>query len=370
VRRLIELRVRNYRSLREATVVLERLTVLAGPHGAGKSNLLDVIRFLGEAARDDLQPALDRRGGYERLRFRGPPVKGGIHVAVDAVVTRAGNRQVPDAYALDLSQRRASSGAATLVREESFRFRRAGGQERRITVRGGEVEVAQGGGGRGAARLGLRRDALGLATLAKLSDDHGGDEVGKVAALFAGARFVDVDVEAARRPSPPSAAPLRPDAANLAAFLDRLAADDEAFAAYERDAQAVVPGLVAVEVGRQGDGTGEAPDGGVGVHLREMGLSGLTPLADASDGTVRALALLAAMHDPAPPALTCVEAFDQRLSPDAVEVLVERARAASERTQLLLTTHSPLVVDALKASELLACERGEDGATRFPGHAG
>jgi predicted ATPase len=435
--RLIQLEVGNYRSLREVAVGLRPLNVLAGGNASGKSNLLDALRFLGDAARDDLQQALDLRGGYERVRFRGP-AKGGVTIGVQALVTRSSNRRAPDSYSLAFSQRRASSGAATLVREERFRFRRTREQQREITISGGEVSItsaaaamqevegagasrgraaargggtkqagkrqaASGGGGAspdGIGRLGIRRDALGLATLPKLSDAEGGEEVGKLAGCFAGARFLDVDVEAARRPSPPAGAPLRADAANLAAFLYRLARDDERFASFERDAQAIVPGLIAIELegpgdqpgewpgeepgdtdgraggdghdGGHGEGQGEGPGGGyagVTVYLREMGLAGQSALADASHGTVRALALLAALHDPKPPALTCIEAFDHGLHPDAIAVLIERAREASERTQLFLTTHSTSLIDMLKPDELLLCERGEDGATRFPAPA-
>jgi len=395
VRRLVELQVRNFRSLRDVTVALGPLTVLVGPNAAGKSNLLDAIRFLGDAARDDLQPALDRRGGYDRVRFRGA-AKGGISVGVHALVTRSSARHAPDTYTLELNRRQAASGAATIVREERFGFRRGRDRHRQVTVSGAEVRIDEvriadvPAGRRGAAgagtRIGLRRDALGLATLPKLSDAEAGEEVGRIAGCLAGVRFVDVDVRAARRPAgpEPDGGPLRPDAANLAAFLRRLAGDDERFASFERDAQAVVPGLIAIEFdepGRRdgdgdGNGDGEAADGpaagvtdsvaGVAVRLREMGLDGATGLADASHGTVRALALLAALHDPDPPALTCVEAFDHGLHPDAVDVLVERARAASARTQLLLTTHSPRLAESLRPKELVRLTRGEDGASHLP----
>jgi predicted ATPase len=377
VRRLVELQVHNYRSLRDVTVQLGPLTVLVGPNAAGKSNLLDAIRFLGDAARDDLQPALDRRGGYDRVRFRGA-AKGGISVGVHALVTRSSARHTPDTYTLELNRRQASSGAATIVREERFGFRRGRDRHRQVTVSGAEVRIADVPAGRkgaagAGARLGLRRDALGLATLPKLSDAEAGEEVGRIAGCLAGARFVDVDVRAARRPAGGEAdgGPLRADASNLTAFLHRLARDDERFASFERDAQAVVPGLIAIEFEepgrRAGDGGSEnGADAGVTVRLREMGLDSTTGLADASHGTVRALALLAALHDPDPPALTCVEAFDHGLHPDAVDVLVERARGASARTQLLLTSHSQRLAESLRPKELLRCARGEDGASRLP----
>jgi predicted ATPase len=68
---LLRLKVSNFRSLRDAEVRLGALNVLVGPNGAGKSSLLDVIAFLGDAIREDLAPALDRRGGFDRVLFRG-----------------------------------------------------------------------------------------------------------------------------------------------------------------------------------------------------------------------------------------------------------------------------------------------------------
>ena len=67
---LLRLKVGNFRSLRAVEVRLAPLNILVGPNGAGKSNLLDVIAFLGDATRDDLAPALDERGGFDRVIFR------------------------------------------------------------------------------------------------------------------------------------------------------------------------------------------------------------------------------------------------------------------------------------------------------------
>ncbi|MFD6326094.1 AAA family ATPase [Streptomyces sp. NPDC058442] len=69
--RLLELRVENFRSLRDVTVPLGPLTVLVGPNGAGKSNMLKVFDFLADIIRTDLQPALDARGGFDEVAFWG-----------------------------------------------------------------------------------------------------------------------------------------------------------------------------------------------------------------------------------------------------------------------------------------------------------
>jgi predicted ATPase len=252
-----------------------------------------------------------------------------------------------------------------LARNESFRFKRTRGRGRRITINGGNVQLidtSDGGKGEETTRkFGLRSDALGLATLPRLSPDEGGDEVARIAEMFATFRVFDLDVAAARRPSPIDQGPLRDDGANLAAFLYRMSADEDLFADFVADARAMVPGLETLEFEAVG-GSQEA----IAVKLGESGMRDRTNLADASYGTIRILALLALLYDPDPPLLTCVEEIDHGLHPHVFDRLVERMREAAERTQLLVVTHSPALVNRLHASELIVCERGPDGASRIP----
>lgn len=360
--------------------------MLVGPNGAGKSNLLDVIRFLGDSARTDLVPALEARGGYHRVRYRGNPSGAGIDINVHATVTQHSSPTALDEYLLTFRQRaisakerlRSEDIRRLIFREESFRFKRTRGRGRRVTIHGRDVKVIETGPrGQEAERnwVELRNDSLGLATLPKLSETSGGAEIEKMAQLFSSFRVFEVDVAAARRPArrpewldveealfaqegPPVT--LDSDGSNLAAFLLSLRGT-EAFEDLVSDARAIVPGLLDLKF---------VPVGGsqqsVAVELRENGLRGTTSLADASFGTIRALALLALLYDPAPPALTCVEEVDHGLHPYALDLIVDRLREASARTQFMIATHSPTLVNRLRPNELIVCERGVDGASMIP----
>lgn len=72
------------------------------------------------------------------------------------------------------------------------------------------------------------------------------------------------------------------------------------------------------------------------------------------------------LYDPNPPALTCVEEVDHGLHPQALELIVERMREASRRTQFIVATHSPALVDRLKPSEFIVCDRDDSGASIIP----
>jgi len=71
------------------------------------------------------------------------------------------------------------------------------------------------------------------------------------------------------------------------------------------------------------------------------------PASRLSDGTLRFLCLLAILCDPDPPQLICIEEPELGLHPDMLPSLADLMIAASERTQLVVTTHSDILVDAM-----------------------
>jgi len=83
-----------------------------------------------------------------------------------------------------------------------------------------------------------------------------------------------------------------------------------------------------------------------------------------SDGTLRYLCLLAVLCHPEPPPLVCLEEPEIGLHPDILKTVAELLVQASERSQLIVTTHSDILVSALteRAESVLVCERGEEGS--------
>jgi predicted ATPase len=103
------------------------------------------------------------------------------------------------------------------------------------------------------------------------------------------------------------------------------------------------------------------------LYVREEGV--VTPMSAASlsDGTLRLLCLLAVVFDPSPAPLVCIEEPEIGLHPDAIRMVAELLVKASVRTQLIVTTHSPALVDALsdQPESIVVCERDFDGFTQF-----
>ncbi|MDP9841693.1 AAA family ATPase [Streptosporangium lutulentum] len=366
-RRLTELRVENFRSLKEIKLPLGPINVLVGPNGAGKTNVLRVFDFLADVVRTDLGPALDNRGGFDHLMFRGGDEQEN-NITVGLMGTwsaTVGGR--PDEYTMMLH-------GGPLERDEIFDVGLPDGRRRRIwvddenaitTEYGADESLFESEIRRPAKRIGLNTLSSGLSTLPRLSEEFGSREVTALADFLSTFRIFDVDVTRACLPSRVSRngdETIADNASNLAGFLLMLRdTDEEAWERLQADAVEVLPQLEALDF--------EYPSGGahaVVVVLRERGLRDTTPLLDASYGTIRLLGLLAMLYDPNPPALTCVEEIDHGLHPQALELLVERIREASERTQFIIATHSPAFADRLQPEELIVCERGEDGSSMIP----
>jgi predicted ATPase len=84
----------------------------------------------------------------------------------------------------------------------------------------------------------------------------------------------------------------------------------------------------------------------------------------ASDGTLKMLAYLTVLYDPDPPQLVGIEEPENQLHPRLLPELAEECRDASDKTQLMVTTHSPFFVNGLKPEELWVLYRNEDGYTQ------
>ncbi len=87
--------------------------------------------------------------------------------------------------------------------------------------------------------------------------------------------------------------------------------------------------------------------GRVQFYLHEAGFGTPIPATRLSDGTIRFVALLATLLAPSPPPLICIDEPELGLHPDAVSLVSDLIVDASERTQLIVATHSDALVSAL-----------------------
>jgi predicted ATPase len=346
---LTRIEARNFRSLAHVDLRLGDLTVLIGPNGSGKSNVLNVLRFLATTVRYDLAAALDMWNGYDHVQ-RQAAKTGPVAITVEGMITPYSSENAPDRYHMQISRR-----GRSISRKEEFTFKRRSGRGRRITVTGDLVTISEGDDTVSERRLATKQ-TTGLATLPKLADDEGGEGIRRFTEFLSDIRVLEPDVSAARSPTRRYGAPLADDASNLADTLAQLRLRDaDSFALLTAELARCLPGLEELRL---------VPVGGaadsVAVQLVERGVNRPIDLADASFGTVRLLALLTALHQAEPPPFIAIEEVDHGLHPYALDVLLERIRAASQRSQILAATHSPTLVGRLRPEEIIVCDRDPD----------
>jgi len=377
--RLSRLKVSEFRSLSDVDIPLGALTVLVGPNGSGKTNVLNVLRFLATTVRFDLSDALKEWGGFTRIKRQDIRSNDSdVIIEVNGQLTEYSSSKALDEYELRFD----IDNYGSLTRSELFRFKRTQGWGRRITISGTKVDIGPDNireidpdktgeidpdTTESLIRPGSRQFATthttGLSTLPRLSDEEGGEGIRALAEFLSSMRVLEPDMNEVRLPSRLVPGRLSDDAGNLAAALHHLSSTDpESFDSLQDEMRYCLPGLNSIEFVPFG-GSGQA----VAVALRESGVNSLIYLSDASFGTVRLLALLTALHESDPPPFTAIEEVDHGLHPYALDLLVDRLRAASEQTQILVTTHSPTLVNRLRASELLVCARDpQSGASLIP----
>ncbi len=348
------LRVKNFRSLADIDVELGSLSVLIGPNGSGKTNILRALSFLSDIARFDVEETLIKWGGIENVQ-RAEADKPPEPMFFSLEGQFGGEFQGP--YTLEIS----ADSEGNLATAENISHltelppgaERAPGEELKLIPRMSKLPTGFDFAGSGSTLLNLS------SRVALVGENRG---LLDLAAFLKKIFLFEINVPAARNASLLKNKPLAPDGGNLADALAFLRdCDPDAWGALLFDAQRCLSGLQDIELRRIG---GAGP--GVEVWLHEAGIAPI-PLAQASYGTVRLLALLCVLHDADPPPLLIFDEFDHGLHPHAIDMLVDTLRAASDRTQILVSTHSLALVNRLQAKEMIICDRDpETGESIIP----
>lgn len=352
--RVTSLGVKNYRALRDVTLSnLTPLTVLLGPNGSGKSTVFDVFAFLSECFTDGIRKAWDRRGRFRELRSRdreGP--------IVIELKYRERAKTPLITYHLEIEEDKGHP----VVTHEFLRWTRGsrGRPFNFMEYRRGEGEVITGDAPERhdtrVPRSLSGPEVLAVNTLGMLAENP------RVVALR---EFVTswhlsyLSADAARRnPEAGGEERLTPTGDNLANVIQHLHDQHpERLARIFSILRRRVPRIEKVDAEVLADSR---------LLLRFKDAPFSTPVLSrfASDGTLKMLAYLTLLHDPTPPKLIGIEEPENFLHPRLLPELAEECRAACERTQLLVTSHSPFFLDEMRPKEVRVLWRDDAGYTR------
>ena len=305
---------------------LEPLNVLIGANGSGKSNLLEAIALLRSAPSDLTEP-IARRGGPDEFFWKGPDASYRLHI--EAVVDFLQDRAVRHSLSV------ARSGGRIAVAAE--------------TVDGFKIEPLS------KISRSPKPEASILQIAVPQTEPWHLKEQYEALRLYRNWSFgPDAPLRA------PSGAHGRSDfldegGGNLALVLSQFYGDHK---------QALLDALRSLYEGIV-DFRCPVTGGTVGLFLEEKGNRAI-PATLLSDGTLRYLCLLAVLLHPKPPPLICIEEPELGLHPDLLPTLSDLMREASQRSQLVVTTHSDVIVDTLtdQPESVVICEK-HDGETEM-----
>jgi predicted ATPase len=344
--------LKNYKSIAASGVDLRALTFLVGPNGSGKSNFLDALRFTSDSLRSSLDNALRERGGIAEVRRRssGHPTHFGIRLEFQ-LHSAVGH------YAFKIGAR--PQGGYEVQTEECVIL---GPEGASFLVIAGEVKEFELGGTRnGIAPPAALNDRLYLVNVS------GVPKFRPVYDALSRMGFYSLNPDRIRDfQAPDSGELLVRDGSNLTSVLRQLSMRDEARKRrIEEYLSSIVPGVSGVDV------KDVPPKATLEFRQEVAGSSGPWRFfaGNMSDGTLRALGILVALFQSLDSAtssvpLVGIEEPEVALHPAAVGALLDALREASQSTQVIVTTHSPDLLDSADIeAELLLAVHAEKGTT-------
>ena len=388
--RLDKITIRNYKSLRDVSFSPSPLSVLVGPNAAGKSNFADAIGFLSEVYSFGLETAIARKGGYENIALRRQrrskaPIEFEVGITLETEETRrllggglSRILKLPTKLVHSFSITTKGEGIKSpfKVKEESFcvlisvnpnngkenfqemlRLCRSseGKIEKRIFDEALIKSLMSNRNEKTASRYidyALREPAgrdFSSQDLFINQNNFGSN----LSSLFSRAKIYQLSTTISRQPGVPTPNPILSSAGeNLPALVDWLQRKHpkqwEIVASGMRE---VLPKLEEISVQYLHTKT-------LGLFFKEEGFGRSWSVEDVSDGTMNALAILVAAVDPRTELLV-IEEPENSVHPWILRVILDRLREVSKSKNVILTSHSPTLVNRLKPEEVWIIYRDE-----------
>ena len=348
------MRLVGFRSMYQQDVPFDNPTFVVGQNGSGKSNFVDAFAFLSEAMKSPLQAVIERRGGFSAVSHRSSVRGRPANLTLAVRLERPDNDTTRALYGIDLHP---GSGDDFEVASERCHVETSDGLEHLFVRRTVEGSLDWKSSVESLAPA-VEPNALALPLV-------GGDERFRTVSRFlSGMRTYRIEPEALRAMQDPDGGTgLRPDGRNAASVLREIQRNEEDSTRIGQLLESVVPGTVDVRPKKHGNKlTLEFTQHRMGAEPIKFEAFSM------SDGTLRVLGLITAVFQRPSPSLLVIEEPEASMHPGAFGAILDVLRLASRSMQVVVTTHSPDILDAKWIEDRhLRILKWENGITRI-GH--
>ena len=351
------IKLNNFLSFGEKSesISLNSLNVIIGPNGSGKSNLLESIELLRGTPEQLLKP-IREGGGVRDWLWKG--AKGTPTASLDVVVDNPlGPQKLRYILSFTAVNQRFEIVDEKIENENPVDGSHAGPYfyyhfndgRPTLNVKGHRRVLRQEDVDLEKSILSQRRDPDQYPEITYLAQKFGSVK------LYREWSFGRYTIPRLPQKADLPNDILEPDASNLGLVLNRLRREPAVKQRLLKALRALYDGIDDYDVHIEG--------GTVQVFFQEGRFT--VPATRLSDGTLRYLCLLAILCHPSPPPLICIEEPELGLHPDVLPTLADLMKEASERCQLIVTTHSDVLVDAMtdQPESVLVAEKTDLGTT-------
>ena len=336
-------------------VSLKPLNVVIGPNGSGKSNLLESIDLLRSMPEQLLKPIREGGGVLDWL-WKG--AKGTPTASLDVVVANPhGPQNLRHVLSFTAVGQRFVIVDEKIENElpvdnshpEPYFYYRYNDGRPTLNVKGDRRALRQEDVDLEKSILSQRRDPDQYPEITYLAQKFGSVK------LYREWSFGRYTIPRLPQKADLPNDILEPDASNLGLVLNRLRGEPATKHRLLKALRVLYEGIDDYDVHVEG--------GTVQVFFQEGNFT--VPATRLSDGTLRYLCLIAILCHPSPPPLVCIEEPELGLHPDVLPTIAELMKEASERSQLIVTTHSDVLVDAMtdQPESVLVAEKTDRGTT-------